>query len=119
MTFYQKCIGGVLGFQTIGDSPLSKEMPDKMKRSILQGTLRKGMMTLIGSDLVNNIGLIKGNSVSILLNCENEKKASVLYKKLSIGGSQIQHLEVNHFGILMGGLTDRYGYQWIVQCSKV
>jgi PhnB protein len=119
MTFYQKCLGGVLRFQTVGDSPLSKEMSAKMKKSILQGTLRRGKMILVGTDLVSEMGLIKGNSVSILLHCANEREAKSLYKRLSRGGNQAQPLEVNHFGMLMGGLTDRYGYQWIVQCSKV
>lgn len=118
MTFYQKCLGGVLRFQTVGDSPLSKEMSAKMRRSILQASLRNRKMVLVGTDMVGEMGLIKGNSVSILLHSANEPEANLLYKRLSSGGNRVQPLEVNHFGVLMGTLTDRYGYHWIVQHSK-
>mgnify|MGYP002777747818 CR=1 FL=1 len=118
MTFYQSCLGGKLHFQTLGDSPLSTQMPARMKKCILRGLLENETMTLVGTDLVNGLGLIKGNSISLLLHCANKKEASRLYKKLSVGATQVQRLRVNHFGTLVGGFTDRYGCHWIVQCNE-
>lgn len=49
----------------------------------------------------------KRNSVSILLLCRAEMA----------GGNPVQSLELNHFGMLIGGFTDRYGYHWVIQCK--
>lgn len=92
-------------------------MPAKAKERILQGTLRNGKMLLVGTDMVGEMGLIKGNSVSIVLNCSNEKDARSSYKKLLAGGSQVEPLWMNHYGMLVGGLTDKYGYHWILRCA--
>ena len=40
MNFYKECLGGELIFQTIGESPLSERMPDRMKDCILHSTLK-------------------------------------------------------------------------------
>src|SRR5690349_18013272 len=88
MTFYQKCLGGRLEFQTIGESSLSEKMPEKMKKCILHSTLANGSLLLMGSDMVSEKGLIKGNSVALALNCKSEKEIRAYYKKLSQGGEQ-------------------------------
>jgi PhnB protein len=33
MTFYKECLGGELAFQTVGESPLSDQMPKQMHSS--------------------------------------------------------------------------------------
>ena len=42
MNFYQRCLGGELAFQTVGESPLSDHMPAQMKDCILHSTLTRG-----------------------------------------------------------------------------
>src|SRR5436309_2765118 len=93
MTFYKKCLGGRLFFQTIGESPLSEKMPKKMKKCILHSTLANGSLLLMGSDMVNEKGLLKGNSVSLILTCKSEKEIREYYKNLSKGGEQTHPLE--------------------------
>ncbi len=116
MTFYQSCLGGKLTFQTLGESPLSAQMPGRMKECILQGSLQNETMVLVGTDLATETGLVKGNSVSLMLHCADQKQARVLYKKLSVGATKAEPLQANYFGIIVGSLTDRYGHHWILQC---
>ncbi len=52
MTFYKECLGGQLTFQTVGESPLSGKMPQKMKNCILHSILIKWDLVLMGSDMV-------------------------------------------------------------------
>jgi PhnB protein len=47
MTFYQKCLGGELSFQTIGEPPLSEKLPKKMKDFILNFTFSNGSLLLM------------------------------------------------------------------------
>ena len=118
MTFYQECLGGELTFQTIGESPLSKKMPKQMKDSILHATLTKEALILQGSDMVPQTGLLKGNSVSLSLNCSSEEEIKNVYAKLSSEGKADHPLEVTFWGALFGNLTDKYGNHWILNYNK-
>lgn len=119
MQFYQSCLGGELNFQTIGDSPLSDRMPEKMKKSILHGFLKKEEMLLMGSDMVGESGLKKGNAVSMVFRCNSEKEIRNLYQNLSSGGQQTHPLEISFWGALFGTLTDRFGNQWMLVYDEV
>jgi PhnB protein len=118
MTFYQQCLGGELAFQTIGESPLSEKMPKKMKDFILQATLTKGSLLLVGSDMVPETGLIRGNAVSLMLNSRSEKELKSCFKKLSAGGQVTHPLQKNFWGAVFGGLTDKFGNNWLLNCNK-
>jgi PhnB protein len=119
MTFYKECLGGELTFQTIGESPLSGKMPKKMKDCILHSTLTNGSLVLMGSDMVCENGLIRGNAVSLTLNCNSETEIRSCYKKLSAGGVATHPLEDSFWGALFGGLTDKYGNIWLLNCNKI
>lgn len=118
MTFYQKCLGGTLRFQTIGESPLSEKLPRKMKACILHATLSNGSLLLTGTDIVLEDGLIKGNAVALVLHCHAEKEIRACYKKLSVKGTPTQPLKKTIHGGLFGGLTDKYGNNWLLSCAE-
>ena len=118
MTFYKECLGGELAFQTVGESPLSEKMPNRMKDCILHSTLTKGNLILMGSDMVSEKGLVKGNSVSLSLNCSSEEEIKNCYVKLSTGGSQNHPLEDSFLGALFGDLTDKFSNHWILNYNQ-
>ena len=119
MTFYQECLGGELCFQTIGESPLSDKMSKKMKVHILHSTLTKGNLVLMGSDMVGELGLLKGNNVSLSLNCGSEDEIKTCYAKLSSGGKANHPLENSLWGALFGDLTDKFGNHWILHFNRM
>lgn len=118
MRFYQKCLGGKLVFQSIGDSPLSHKMPKEMKKYILHATLIKENLILMASDMVGEKGLIKGNAVSLMLDCKSKSEINSIYKKLSVGGKQTHALEISFWGALLGNITDKYGNHWLLHYKK-
>lgn len=118
MNFYAACLGGELYFQTIGESPMAGKMPVEMKDSILHATLSNGGLVLMASDMCNEKGLIKGNSVSLMLNCSSEEEIKTCYLKLSADGSADHPLEDTFWGAVFGGLTDKFGNHWILNYSK-
>lgn len=118
MTFYQLCLGGELSLQTIGESPMADKMPQQMKDKILHGTLTNGKLVIMGSDMVGEGGLVKGNAVSLMLNCGNEVEIQSCYAKLSEGGQATHPLEVSFWGALFGDLTDKYGNHWLLHYDK-
>lgn len=118
MTFYKECLGGELNFQTVGESPLSEKMPKQMKDSILHSTLTKGALLLMGSDMVSEKGLVKGNTVSLSLNCSSEEEIKNCYAKLSADGNADHPIEDTFWGAMFGDLTDKFGNHWLLNFSK-
>jgi PhnB protein len=118
MTFYQHCLGGDLSFQTIGETPLSAEMTDEMKGYVVQATLTKEELILVGTDLVADEGLTKGNAVSLLLNCTSEEELKAYYAKLSVGATATQAIEVNFWDTLVASVTDVFGNNWLLNYTR-
>lgn len=114
MGFYKDCIGGELTLQTIGDSPLAEKMPADMKAYILHGTLSRDKLVLMGSDMVGDKGLNKGNNVSMVLDCDSEEEIRACYERLSEGGEATHPLEVSFWGALFGDLEDKFGNHWLL-----
>jgi len=118
MAFYQKCLGGELSLQAIEGSPLADQMPDEMKPCILHATLTKAGWVLMASDMVGEEGLIKGNAVSLMLNCASETEIREYYNRLSEGGQATHPLEITFWGALFGGLKDKWGHQWLLHFQE-
>jgi len=118
MAFYKDCLGGELTLQTIGESPLADKMPQQMKDFILHATLTNEALVIMGSDMVTEKGLIKGNAVSLMLNCSSEEEIKYYYAKLAADGQKTHPLENSFWGALFGDLTDKYGNQWLLHFDK-
>jgi PhnB protein len=118
MSFYKKCLGGDLSFQTLADSPYAEEMPGPYKQCIVHATLIKDNLILMASDLPYEQGLIKGNSISLMLHCNNESEIIEFYEKLSEGGIKIQFLSKTYWGALAGNLIDKFGNHWMLHFQE-
>src|SRR6185295_19444974 len=118
MTFYKECLGGELVLQTIGESPMADKMPPQIKKSILHSTLTRGSLVLMGSDMVSDQGVIRGNTVSLMLNCSSEEEIKNCYSNLSNGGEATHPLENTFWGAVFGDLTDKYGNHWLLHFQK-
>ncbi len=118
MMYYKDCLGGELTLQTIGESPLCDKMPPQMAACILHATLTKGALILMGSDMVPEKGLVKGNTVSLALNCGSEEEIKTCYANLADGGQASHPLENTFWGALFGDLIDKYGNHWLLNFDK-
>ena len=114
MTFYRQCLGGELSFQSMGDSPLAGRMPARLHEKILHSTLMRENLVLMATDCVPESGLVQGNSISLMLNCSSEIEIREVFEKLSSGGKKTHPLEVTFWGALFGGLTDKFGNNWLL-----
>ncbi len=118
MTFYHQCLGGKLHLQTVGETPMGENLPQWMKDCILHASLTKKGIALMATDMVEEAGLLRGNSVSLMLECSSEAEIRDYYKKLSEKGNQTYPLETTAEGALFGGVTDQYGTQWLFQYKE-
>ena len=118
MHFYKDCLDGDLFIQTVGESPMAEQMPKKMQNCILHATLTSGNLCLMGSDMVSEKGLIRGNAISVVINCSDEEQIRTLYNKLSEGGYKTHPIELTFWGALFGGLTDKFGNPWLLHYEQ-
>jgi len=77
---------------------MAAQMPAQMMNCIIHATLTKQSLVLMGSDMVSESGLLKGNSVSMMLHCNTEEDTRAVYVNLSKGGKQTHPLEHTHWG---------------------
>lgn len=118
MTFYRDCLGGELHLQTIGESPMAQHMPEQIGNYILHGVLVKDDFQIMGTDLVDDEGLVRGNAVSMMLNCSTADEVRRYYEKLSIGGKATHPVVESFWGSLFGNLTDKFGNHWLLSYDR-
>ncbi|EDM34321.1 Glyoxalase/bleomycin resistance protein/dioxygenase [Pedobacter sp. BAL39] len=117
MQFYKSCLGGELTVQTVGSGPVAEHLPQRMKDYVLHATLKQGPMMIMGSDMVGDEGLNRGNGVSMLINCSSEIELRRCYDRLSAGSRAQSPIEETAAGALFGQLTDKYGNSWLLNCQ--
>lgn len=118
MLFYQQSLGGELSIQTIGESPMAEKLPEQMKDSILHATLTNDSLVLMASDMACEDGLIRGNAVSLMLDCASERDIYAFYERLATGGKATHPIEHTFWGALFGNVTDRFGNHWLLHHQK-
>ena len=117
MTFYKECFGGQLTLQTVEGSPMENQFPASSRKNILHASLTNNSLVLLGSDVAGSGELVKGNTISLSLNCSTVQEIQKLFLLLSAGG-QIVHPLHEFFAGTMGTLTDRYEKDWLLYCEK-
>ncbi|MER3374953.1 MAG: glyoxalase/bleomycin resistance/extradiol dioxygenase family protein [Allomuricauda sp.] len=117
MEFYKECLGGELNIQTLEDTPDETQFPPNIKKYVVQAALKADNMLLMGTDMINE-KLIKGNSISILVDSTDEGRIQKYYNNLKEGGTSIYPLDKTFLGHLFGGLIDKYGHQWLFHCKR-
>ena len=117
MTFYHECLGGELVLQKISESPMAARMPSEMGVKILHSTLTKNSLVLMASDMMGN-SVVKGNSISLCVNCSSDEEINSFFSNLSKGGNVNEPLHQSFWGATFGSLTDKFGITWIFNYSK-
>lgn len=108
----------------MGDVPTMEGQPplaDEDKNLVMHVALPiLGGLVLMGTDAPGSMGfkLNQGNNVYINLQPDTRKEADELFAKLSEGGKVEMPLQVMFWGDYFGSLTDKFGVQWMVNCSE-
>ncbi len=113
MTFYQTCLGGELTFQNLDIIQEGTGKGATVRAVIVQACLKSEKIALMGSDLVADEGIYRGNAISLLMQCDSREEVLEYYSKLQRDGVGTYPLSVNEHGNLFGGLTDRFGTHWL------
>lgn len=107
LTFYHKCFGGTLQFETF-----DKELFGFAEKPVIKGSLISDMIVIHGSDLVHTEGRKIGNYLSVFLPCEDIKHRKILIEKLSSGKGNTNL--INYEEQALFELTDVFDVRWIL-----
>ncbi len=123
--FYKSVFGGEFngGIQRLGDAPPHDGMPvldEATKKLVLHIELPiLGGHILMATDAPESMGfkLIAGNNMHISLEPESREETQRIFDALSAGGEITMPLKDMFFGSFFGSLTDRYGINWMLNCT--
>ena len=125
-TFYKSVFGGEFmgGIMRHGDVPPPEGAPalsDEDKHLVMNVALPilNGHL-LMGSDIPESMGmpLTQGNTVQIVLDPDTRADADKLFAGLSAGGTVQDPLQEMFWGDYYGSLIDKFGVQWMVNCTS-
>jgi PhnB protein len=125
-TFYQSVFGTQfrMPIQRMRDVPAGPGMPqlsEAEKNMVMHVELPiVGGHVLMGTDALESMGqkLTFGNNFSINLEPDTRHEAERLFRALAEGGQVNMELQDMFWGAYFGSLTDRFGVQWMVNCSE-
>jgi PhnB protein len=125
-TFYKTVFGTefVDGIMRYGGVPVSEgmsEMSEDDKNLVIHVQLPiLGGHLLMGTDAPESMGakINQGNNVYICLQPDTRGEANTLFEALSAGGKVEMSMAEMFWGDYFGSLVDRFGIQWMVNCSS-
>lgn len=109
--------------QRLGAVPTQEGMPpmkEEDKHLVMHVELPiLGGHVLMGTDAPESMGfhVQMGNNVYINLEPDTRAEADTLFARLSEGGKVGMPLQEMFWGGYFGSCTDRFGVQWMVNCS--
>jgi len=124
--FYRSVFGGEFagGISRFGDMPQYEGMPplaeaDRNLIVHIELPILGGHM-LMGTDAPESMGLTVhfGNNTHINLEPDTRAETKRLFDALSAGGKITMELQEMFWGAYFGSFTDKYGVQWMVNCSE-
>ena len=124
--FYQSVFGGEFegGISRFGDIPPSNEAPplaDSDKNLVMHICLPiLGGHRLMGTDAPETMGFKVnfGNNQYINLEPDTRAETKRLFDALAKGGTVTMKLQDMFWGDYFGSCTDRFGVQWMFNCSS-
>ncbi len=125
--FYKSVFGGEFsgqGIARLGDAPVPAGQPvlsDADKKLVMHIELPiLGGHVLMGTDAPESMGfkLNFGDNIYIMLEPDTRAETKKLFNALSRGGKITMELTDMFWGSYYGSCTDKYGVQWMFNCTE-
>lgn len=114
-------VGGIHKFSEVPPQEGQPPMAEADKNLVMHIALPiLGGHVLMGTDAPESMGftLIEGNNVNISLSPDTRAEADKLFAALSTGGKISMPLAEMFWGDYFGSFTDKYGVNWMINCSS-
>jgi PhnB protein len=121
LVFNSEFIGGISRFSDIPPSENMPPLPEADKNLVMHIVLPiLGGHHLMGTDAPESMGfkINYGNNIYIMLEPDTRTETKRLFNALSEGGVIEQELQDMFWGDYYGSCKDKYGVQWMFNCTK-
>lgn len=122
-TFYKSVFGGeftkIVRFKDMSSDDY--RVPEKEEQKIMYIALPIGTDTLlVANDVPEILGKVneRENRSKILVTTDSKEEADRLFAGLSVGGEVEGPMGDGPYGTYMGMFRDKYGIEWILECSS-
>lgn len=112
--------GGIMRYGDIPASPDMPAMPESVKSLVMHCMMPiMDGHYLMGSDAPVEMGfqVHKGNNSYIMLQPDTREETKQLFDALAVGGIVEQELQDMFWDDYYGSLKDKFGVQWMFNCS--
>ena len=119
--FGTEFIGEVNRMGTAPQDPSKPPLSEEDKNLVMHVALPiLGGLVLMGTDAPESMGfkLVEGNNVFINLEPDTRADTDKLFNALAEGGKIGMPLQEMFWGDYFGSLTDKFGIQWMFNCSS-
>lgn len=120
MNFYQSCLGGMLEFTQVKDTPMKDQLPPEHQDKITYAHLKNGAIEFSATDWLHPKRRPKqGNTVCMYIDNGTYSELRVIFDKLSAGADRelLDELRDMPFGSY-GHLADKFGVHWFFQGER-
>lgn len=116
--FYHQVLGGELHVMTNADAPSDEDrMPGAPPESVMHASLELPTGSLWGSDDPTGDGGPK-TGVAVAYTAPDVAEARRVFEGLAQGGEVMMPFAPTFYSAGFGGLTDKFGVQWMVDTSE-
>lgn len=114
-------IGGINRMGQVPTAPGQQPIAEADKNLVMHVALKLlGDFVLMGTDAPESMGfkVYGGNNIFINLEPDTRAETEKLFKALSAGGKVGMELQEMFWGDYYGSCTDKFGIQWMFNCSS-
>lgn len=114
-------VGGIHRFSEVPSQPSQPPMAEEDKNLVMHIALPiLGGHMLMGTDAPASMGFTVNTGNNVYLNLEPDTRAETdrLFAALSAGGKVEVPLQEMFWGDYFGSCTDKFGVQWMCNCSS-
>jgi PhnB protein len=116
--FYEKALRGKIVFiQTIGESPMAKDMPPDAHGRVMHVTMHVGDQVLQGADAPPG-QFTKPGGFSIALHFDDPAEGERVFSALAQNGSVRMPFQATFWAKGFGMLIDQFGTPWMVNAGQ-
>lgn len=114
LNFYKECFGGEIYIMTVAETPIAKQMPPEAQNKVMHSSLTSDDVSILISEMRGPEGFVRGNTVSMMVNCASEAELNQFFAKLSPGGQVMMPPGQQFWGAIFSSFTDQFGIQWLL-----
>jgi PhnB protein len=117
LNFYKECLSGAItSKQTYGESPVP--VKDDYKSKIMHAEFEFSGIKFMAADFIPDNSPVIGNNIGLTIDFDNETEQTVVFNKLSSGGTVTMPLQDTFWNAKFGMITDKFGINWMLNYTK-